>query len=276
MRHSRILKKLRQNQVALATALYWSDPSIFEMAALMGFDGIWLDMEHHLHSSDRASGLMRAARVGPGADVIARPGKGEFMRMCRMLEAGAAGIMYPRCDDAREAKEVVKWAKFAPMGQRGCDYSNPDVPYCMVPLADYVRMANEETFVLIQVEEPKGVEQAEAILAVEGVDMLLLGPQDFGVLTGIAGQFENPSIMKAIEKVAKAARNTGKNWAAIAFSPEHGKLMAEMGARLLFHGADINHVKLGLERIRDGFAKTVGIEFAGGGPRGGTSYLQTA
>jgi 4-hydroxy-2-oxoheptanedioate aldolase len=191
-----------------------------------------------------------------------------------MLEAGATGIMYPRCDDAQEAKEVVKWAKFAPQGRRGSDLGNPDAPYCMMPLADYVKMANDQTFVLIQVEEPKAVEQAEAILAVDGVDMMLLGPGDFGVLTGIPGQYDHPSIMKAIEKVAKAAKNTGKNWAAIAFSPEHGKLMTEMGARLLFHGADIIHVKTALEGIRENFAKTVGIQFADSGLGGGASYIQ--
>jgi 4-hydroxy-2-oxoheptanedioate aldolase len=274
MRQSRILKKIRNDQVAMATVLHLTDPSLFEMVSLMGFDGIWMDMEHHYSSLETAAGNMRAARVGPGADIVARPAKGEFMRMSRMLEAGATGIMYPRCDDAEEAKEVVKWAKFAPQGRRGADLGNADAPYCMIPLADYVKMANEETFVLIQVEEPNAVEQAEAILSVPGVDMMLLGPGDFGVLTGIPGQYNHPSVMKAIEKVAKAAKNTGKNWAAIAFTPEYGKQMTEMGARLLFHGSDLTCYKAALERIRADFAKAVGIEFADSGLGAGGSYLQ--
>ena len=73
----------------------------------MGFDGIWLDLEHHAHSVETANQLMRAARVG-GADIVARPAKGEFMRMGRLLEAGAQAIMYPRCDDPEEAAEVVR------------------------------------------------------------------------------------------------------------------------------------------------------------------------
>ena len=90
----------------------------------MGFDGIWMDMEHHGYSVETATTLMRAARVGT-ADIMARPAKGEFMRMGRMLEAGAQGIMYPRCDDAAEARQVVTWSKFAPLGRRGLRRRQP-------------------------------------------------------------------------------------------------------------------------------------------------------
>src|SRR5262245_10941379 len=160
------------------------------MAALMGFDGIWMDMEHHFYTLEKAADLMRAARIGAGADIVARPAKGEFMRMARMLEAGATGIMYPRCDGPDEAREVVRWAKFAPLGQRGFDGIGPDAPYCTMPFADYIAEANQQTFVLIQIEDPKAVEQAEAIASVAGVDMLMLGPADFSVLSGIPGRFD--------------------------------------------------------------------------------------
>ena len=116
MRTSRIKAKLSKNLPVLLTTLHYSDPSIFEMASLMGFDGIWLDLEHHHHSVATAEQLLRAARVGT-SDVMVRPAKGEFMRMGRLLEAGAQGIMYPRCESAEEAAELVRWAKFAPQGE---------------------------------------------------------------------------------------------------------------------------------------------------------------
>src|SRR5688500_18912834 len=133
MRQSRVLAKVRAGEAAMGVALHLTDPSVFEMTGLLGFDVIWMDMEHHFYSLEVAAGLMRAARVG-NADVVARPAKGEFMRMGRMLEAGATGIMYPRCDSPEEAREVVKWAKYAPIGKRGFDGSNPDAPYCMTPM----------------------------------------------------------------------------------------------------------------------------------------------
>src|SRR5262249_53592561 len=144
MRTSRIKAKLKRNESVLITQLHLVDPSVFELASLMGFDGIWMDLEHHGYSLETASALMRAARVGC-SDIVARPAKGEFMRMGRMLEAGATGIMYPRCSDAAEAAEVVTWTKFAPLGRRGFDGAGADAPYCTMSVADYVRQANEQT-----------------------------------------------------------------------------------------------------------------------------------
>src|SRR3954469_14198830 len=174
MRKSRILEKVSRGETALAVTLHLTDPVVFEMTGLLGFDGIWMDLEHHGYSLETGMNLMRAARAGGrGTDIVARPGKGEFMRMARLLEAGATGIMYPRCSDVAEAKEVVRWAKYAPIGQRGFDGAGPDAPYGMTPMAEYVREANRQTFVLVQLEEPTAIEQAEAVAAVPGVDMIM-------------------------------------------------------------------------------------------------------
>src|SRR6184192_1357399 len=162
MRTSKIKAKLKRNEPVLLTTLHLTDPSLFELASLMGFDGIWIDLEHHGYSVETASALMRAARVG-GADILARPAKGEFMRLGRLLEAGASGIMYPRCDNAQEAAEVVQWTKFAPIGRRGIDGAGPDMPYCSMPLPQYIRHANENTFLMIQIEDSSALDQAEAI-----------------------------------------------------------------------------------------------------------------
>ena len=262
MKQSRVLAKVRAGEPALGIALHLTDPSVFELAGLMGFDAIWMDMEHHFYSLEVAANAIRAARVG-NTDVVARPAKGEFMRMSRMLEAGATGIMYPRCDSAEEAREVVKWAKFAPLGKRGFDGSGPDVPYILTPMQRYVREANEQTFVLIQLEEPHAIAQADAIAAVPGVDMLMIGPADFSVLTGSPGQFDHPSVAAAIETVAKAAKKHGKHWAATCGSPEQAKRLIGMGASLVFHGCDIVFVKQGLDQVRNRFAEELGMTFDG-------------
>jgi 4-hydroxy-2-oxoheptanedioate aldolase len=273
MRRSRVLDKVRRGEVALSLALHLTDPSVFELASLMGFDAIWMDMEHHFYSVENAAGLMRAARVGD-CDIVARPAKGEFMRMARMLEAGATGIMYPRCDSADEAREVVKWAKYAPLGKRGFDGSGPDVPYLLTPMAEYIRQANEQTFVLVQMEEAHAIEQAEAIAATPGVDMIMLGPADFTVLSGIPGEFGHPSVAGAIETVARAAKNTGKHWAATCGSVEQAARYVEMGCRLIFHGCDLVFVKNGFQQVRESFAKQLNVRF-GGRPAGdGRSYLE--
>src|SRR5687767_7908492 len=139
MRTSRVKAKLQRNEQVLVTTLHLNDASLFEMVSLMGFDAIWLDLEHHGFSVETAHSLLRAARVGT-SDMIVRPAKGEYMRMGRILEAGAQGIMYPRCSNAAEAKEVVRWSKFAPLGTRGIDWANADVPYMSLPITDYLKL----------------------------------------------------------------------------------------------------------------------------------------
>jgi 4-hydroxy-2-oxoheptanedioate aldolase len=259
MRESKVKKKLAANQAALILTLHFTDANVFELASLMGFDCLWFDMEHHAHNMETAQNMIRAARVGK-SDVVVRPAKGEFMRLGRMLEAGANGILYPRCDNAAEAAEVVKWSKFPPLGKRGVDGGNPDMPYCSMPLDKYVKLANEQTFVIVQVEEPDSLENVEEMLAVEGVDGVFLGPGDFSSIGGFPGQINHPKIEAAMERIAKAAKKTGKHWGRPAASPEDAQRYMAMGARLIAHSADLLLLKEGFENMQRTFG-TIGFGF---------------
>ena len=272
MRASRIKHKLSQDEPVLITQLHLLDASLFELTSLMGFDGIWMDMEHRTYSLETATQLMRAARIG-ASDILARPANGEYMRIGRMLEAGAQGIMYPRCSNAAEAAEVVKWAKFAPLGKRGFDGSGADMPYCTMPVADYVQQANENTFITIQLEEQSAVDQAEEIAAVPGVDALMLGPADFSILQGFPGQFNHPQMQTAIQTIATAAANQGKHWGMPTFNLEHAQQLLQQGARMLYHMADIIFVKNGLEQMQQQFSQ-IGFSFDNRLTDSATHYMQ--
>ena len=258
---SRVKAKLAQDKPVLVTAVSFSEPTVFELASLMGFDAIWLDLEHHAHSLEAATNYIRAARVGV-SDVIARPAKGEFMRMSRLLEAGAKGIMYPRCDNAKEAAEVVRWSKFAPLGERGFDGANSDQPFCSMPMDEYIAAANRETFNVIQIEQACVLDHVEAIANVPGVDVLMLGPADFTVLSGIPGQFDGEQVRHAKQRIAAAARQAGIHWGLPCATPRHIQEALDLGARFICHGADIIMVKRGLEHIREACAP-LGFTFDG-------------
>ncbi|MBC7854614.1 MAG: aldolase [Pirellulaceae bacterium] len=259
MRKSRVKAKLRQKQPVLLTTLHIPDPQLFELTSLLGFDGIWLDLEHHGFTEETAAHLARATRVG-SSDIMIRPAKGEFMKMCRLFEIGATGIMYPRCDNAAEAREVVKWAKFAPQGQRGIDSAGADNPYCLMPLTEYLPAANAETFVVIQIEDPAAIGHADEMAAVPGVDVLFLGPGDYSILAGIPGQMDHAIIKDAMQNVASAAKKAGKDWGMPIFSTEHAKQVMELGGRFLCHGCDLLMVKNGLEEMQRKF-EPLGVTF---------------
>jgi len=253
MRFSRVKAKLSKGEPVLITCCHFADPSVYELVSLMGFDGIWLDLEHHSTSDETAANLMRAARVGT-SDIIARPAKGEFMRMGRVLEAGAQGIMYPRCESAEEAAEVVRWAKFAPLGERGIDGANGDNPYCAMPMPPYFKAANEHTLLIVQIESPRALEQADEIARVPGVDVLMLGPGDLSVLAGIPFQFDHPLITGAYQRLADAAAKAGKWWGTVSGGPEHSQRLLDLNAKFICHGCDLILVKQGMELIQQRYA----------------------
>lgn len=261
MRACKSLAKWRTGEPVLGTTLHVADPSVYEMVSLMGFDLIWIDLEHHSHSVETASGLMRAARVG-GADIIARPAKGEFMRLARLLEAGAQGIMYPRCTSAEEAAMVVQNAKFPPMGDRGLDAAGPDMPYGLMDLPTYLKAANEETFLAIQIEDKAGLDQAEAIAGTSGVDLLFFGPGDYSIRNGFTGNFDDERYWKAVRRIADAATSAGKWWGTPALNASHAQRLLDLGAMLVTRSSDMSLLRLAYEGLKSEF-RTLGFTFSG-------------
>jgi len=248
-RQSQVRRKWAGNQCVFCVAVHLTDPSVCEMVSLMDFDCIWVDMEHHATSVQTAGEMFRAARVN-GSDIMARPGKGEFMRMGRMLESGATGILYPRCDDPAEAREVVKWGKFAPLGQRGLDAVNADSPFGLTDIAGYVERANRETWLAVQIESPQAVCQADAIAAVDGIDMLCFGPGDYSLLSGRPGDVKCSEVTAAAAAVCSAAKKAGKKFGTPALGPDHAKRMIDMGANFLTLGSDISLLRSAMQNLR--------------------------
>lgn len=254
MRASVVKQKLAKKEPVIGVCLHLTDPSLYEMTSLAGFDYIWMDLEHHAYSVETANGLMRAARVGT-SDIMARPAKGEFMRMARMLEAGAHGILYPRCDNADEAREVVRWSKFAPLGTRGFDGGNPDMPYCSMDMGEYIKFANDNTWNVIQIEDPKALEHVDEIASIEGVDVLMLGPADFSILAGIPGQFQHPKIDEALKALQKAADRHGKAWGTVAGTTQRIQELVNRGALWTTCGCDLIWVMNGLKQAKNDLAE---------------------
>ena len=250
MRASRIRQRWKSGKPAVCIAVTIKDPCVCELVSLLGYDGIWLDFEHHSASIDTASDLMRAARVG-GSDILARPAKGEFMRMGRLLEIGAQGILYPRCDDAAEAAEVVRWSKFAPLGERGFDGSSPDMPYYLSDPVEYIKKANEETFVAIQIETPEALKNTRSIAEVAGVDVIFFGPGDFSILSGNFGKTISKEALKARETAAKEALAAGKRFGSIFTTVEQARELLDIGATLLVHCSDICVLGQNYQQLRN-------------------------
>ncbi len=259
MRPSRVKRRWAEGQPVLATVAHFTDPQSAELIGLMGIDCLWIDLEHQPIGMSDLENMVRAARVGD-MDVMARPAKGEFMRMVRLIEAGASVIMYPRCESAEEAREIVRHAKFPPLGERGFFSAGPDNPYCMTPMEDYLRQANEQTVLLAQVESPNAVSQARAMADVDGIDMLFFGPGDFSIAAGVPGQFDGEVVCRAMADTASAAQAAGKRFGTLITNLDQARRALDLGATLITYGGDLHFVRDALFQVREQFGE-LGIPF---------------
>jgi len=242
MRNSRVKRRWKEGKPVLATVAHFHDPQSAELIGLLGIDCLWIDLEHQPLGINQLENMVRAARVGD-MDVMARPAKGEFQRLARLLETGASVIMYPRCESAEEAKQIVRAAKFPPLGERGLFTASPDNPYCLTPLTDYLREANEQTVLLAQVESPSAVTHAREIAEVEGIDMLFFGPGDFSLMAGVPGQFDSPVVRSGMAETARQALAAGKRFGTLVANLEQAQLALDLGASLLTYGGDLHFVR---------------------------------
>ncbi|MBE7022306.1 MAG: aldolase [Ruminococcaceae bacterium] len=238
MRKSRVLKKIKEGGVAFCTKLNLSDPRAAEIAAMCGFDCIWLDMEHVPGHYIDLENMIRAAKISD-CDVLTRIARsGGYGDIIRPLEADSTGIMVPHLMSLKDAKEIVYYSKFHPIGRRPLDGGNADGKYCLVDGADYIKEANEERFTVIQIEDPEPMEELEEICALPGIDMIFFGPADFSQGLGIPFQMSDERLVKARKLVAETARKHGKMAGTVAGIGNVQSLIDE-GYNFISIGADV-------------------------------------
>jgi 2-dehydro-3-deoxyglucarate aldolase/4-hydroxy-2-oxoheptanedioate aldolase len=173
----------------------------------------------------------------------------------RCLEAGAGGVMAAQVRSAREAEQIVTWAKFAPRGLRGVNGSGVDGDYGTMPLPEYMRRANAETFVAIQIEHIDAVNEVEKIAAIPDVDVLFIGPADLSQSMGLPAQWDQPLLWQAFERVAKAAKANNIHWAILPVNPAYARRCVELGCRMLSIGLDVWAVQKGLHAFHTDYAE---------------------
>jgi 2-dehydro-3-deoxyglucarate aldolase/4-hydroxy-2-oxoheptanedioate aldolase len=225
-------------------------PKVVEIVGLQAaWDAVWLDQEHTGLTIGQIEDATRAARA-IGIDVFVRVAPSDYATVMRPLEAGASGIMAAMIRSARQTAEVVRWAKFFPMGERGVNGTGVDGRYGSYPSGDYFRKANADTFVGIQIETADALNEVEQIAAVPGVDFLFVGPADLSQSLGLPGQWEHPRMWEAIARVARACAERKIAWAILPPDGTYARRCVEQGCRMLSIGFDVWALHKGLRATR--------------------------
>lgn len=257
MKPSVIKQRLQQD---LPSVIFSPTPSpttyFVEMAALAGYHGIWIDHEHQNYTDQEMAAMCLACRAG-GIDAMFRVRRRDDGSYFRAMELGAHGIMLPHCNDPEDAASCVRQVKFPPEGNRSIDGIEPHAAFAWVPTAEYIRQANDGTFVVVQIEEPLAVERVGEIAAVPGVDVLFVGPGDLG--TRYADKPDPAAAVEAaVERVADACRRHGKHWGITTGSKEALRQRIDQGARLLTYGSVFFFVYENLRRVEEELGEVLG------------------
>ncbi len=237
LRRSRILETLRSGASATLIKLNLIDPAIVEVAGVAGASALWLCNEHVPNDWLNLTNQIRAAKLHD-MDTVVRVSKGGYSDYIKPFELDATGIMVPHVTSAEEARQIVEWTRFKPIGMRPLDGGNIDGRFCQTPLEEYLEHSNRERFVVLQIESPKALENVEAIAAVPGFDILLFGAGDFSHAIGKPGQMQAPEVVAARKRIGEVARAHGK-WAASAGLPAPRAQLEDEGYRLFNIGADV-------------------------------------
>ena len=185
-------------------------PAIAQVAAAAGLDFIMLDMEHGPYSMETLADVASAAS-GAGVGCFVRVPELAKGYVSRALDAGTNGLMVPMISGVEQAKALVGWSKYEPVGNRGFGSVAGHTGYGPAGEATaFFETANRDTLIIAQIELASAIEEIDGIAALDGIDALLIGPNDLAISLGVAGQMGSPVLEQAIGKVAEAASKHGK------------------------------------------------------------------
>lgn len=178
-----------------------SDPAIIETLGHVGFDFIILDMEHGPNSVETVEDLIRAAQVTQMAPIVRVPSC-DYEMIGKVLDVGAAGVQVPQISSAKDVQNAVEHAKFVPLGMRGVCRFVRAAEYSSMDKAEYFQRANE-ALLIIQIEGQAALDNLDEILAVEGIDIVFVGPYDLSQSIGVPGEVEHPLVVEKMRQIVK-------------------------------------------------------------------------
>lgn len=237
-----LLEKYRDHKVSIGTLSHLRSTTAIESLGYVGLDYIMFDQEHCPADISEIAHYLTAATAA-GLTSIVRVPNIERSALLHILDAGACGVIVPGVETVQQVEELVRFAKFKPLGDRG---------YCMTrdggwgfaenyrdSITGYMAQANTDTLLIPQCETMGCLQNIEAITAMDGVDGIMVGPYDLSIAMGIPGEFESPEFKAALERVLCACRANHKLSMTFAGNSQKAKVFRDMGFDSILLGLDI-------------------------------------
>ncbi len=248
-----VTRALRQGKVSIGScSVAFPSAAAAQVFAVAGFSWHYVEMEHSQASYADIAHVCAASKLA-GIVPIAGPTSLEDHLIARPLDAGAMGVVAPHVDSAEQAEQVVKWAKYPPIGKRGLIHLSDLTEFEMVDPAAWVESQNKEILAAVKVESGKGIDEIEAIAAVPGLDAILIGPGDLSATLGIPGQTSHPHVRDCIQRMLDAVKRHGIAGGPHVGTPEEIADWSEKGATFMAYSFDAGML---LETAMEDYART--------------------
>ncbi|HEX5498790.1 MAG TPA: aldolase/citrate lyase family protein [Thermomicrobiales bacterium] len=239
MRANRVKRTLAAGGIAIGTMVFeFSSTGIGRIIAAGGAAFVIYDMEHTGWSIETIRMLMATTRAADTVPMVRVPA-GDYHLIARPLDLGAMGIMVPMVETAAQAAQIAAAVRYPPVGRRGAAFGVAHDDYASGDIVASMASANEEIFLMAQIETAAGLDNVEAIAATDGVDCLWIGHFDLTNSLGIPGQFTHPTYLAAVERVLAACRDHAKIPGIMAGDVATGETLLAQGFRAVAYSGDV-------------------------------------
>ena len=205
---NRVKDKIRQGELALGTYVSFTDPQIVEIIGLAGFDAAFIDMEHTGFDLPLIQQMIVASDL-MGITPMVRVPDNDAKLILRILDMGAQGIIIPHVDGVRGAEEAIAAVRYPPLGDRGGAGGTRAARFGTVSWDEHVKTSNENILLSVMTEDEKSLDEVDRIAALDGVDLVAIGPTDLSQAIGASGP-SDPKLMDKVQEIAAAVKSIGK------------------------------------------------------------------
>ena len=244
-------KRLKNGELVLGTILSLNSSDVAKILSQIGFDWLFIDAEHSTLDPHHLGAIFQA--VGNSTPCVVRIPLLDEIVVKKTLDAGAAGLLAPQIHNAQQAEQLVKWGRYYPEGSRGLGFGRAQGYGLKV--GEYLETANENILLSVQAESAEAVKNIEAIVKVEGLDAVLVGPYDLSASMGLPGQIDHPDVQAAIQHVAAVCKGAGMAVGIFGMTAEAVQPYIEQGFRFIVAGVDTvmlgNAARQLLAQLRD-------------------------
>ena len=263
MKENRLKRVMREGGLAIVSHVGFSDPAVVEIIASAGFDGAFIDMEHSAFDMSTVGEMIRVADLC-GITPIVRVPENNPKTILRILDAGAQGIQVPHIEGVEGARRAIAAVRYPPEGERGGAGSTRAAGYGSVPWTEHMKTSNEEILLIIMTEDQRGLDDLEKIAALDGVDIISLGPTDISTALGMTDP-NDPRLRQTFVDLAARINAVGK---AKVYIPVNHSSLRLTPQELLSMGVNytsvapapptivLNSLRESASRIREESAKT--------------------